>query len=112
MDREQKRQINALVAGALGYEIISGEVDNVNPLYNNGHRLKEMDFARSWAWMGVMVEEARKQGVRIEFASRPNEEFRVWVYKNELFDYVVCDSDSLPMAACLALLKAKDIYVA
>ncbi|TPG68602.1 hypothetical protein EEL31_08770 [Brevibacillus laterosporus] len=66
MTNEQKPQINAKVTEMLGYEVISGEVDNVNLLYNNGHKLKEMDFVGSWAWTGVLIEKAREQGVWLD----------------------------------------------
>ncbi|TPG74010.1 hypothetical protein EEL32_25475 [Brevibacillus laterosporus] len=66
MNLEQKRKVNALVANELGLRVVSGEIDNVNPVYSNGHRLKGMDFVGSWAWTGVLIEKAREQGVWLD----------------------------------------------
>ncbi|MBM7592274.1 hypothetical protein [Brevibacillus fulvus] len=111
MTKEQKRQINAKVADMLGYEAISGEVDNVNPLYSNGHRLKEMDFSGSWAWMGIMVEKAREQGIYLRLFPRVKTYYgsAINVFAQELGHAA---SESAPLAVALAYLEAKGIDTA
>lgn len=109
------RELNAKVADALGYKIISGEIDNVNPVYNNGHRLKDMDFSGSWSWMGVLVEEARKQRLEIALVSNAKGHWaRVFPegdYPEDPFLADHEDAESMPFAVAMAFLKAKGIEV-
>lgn len=117
MDQEQKRQLNARVAEALGYEITSGEIDNVNPLYNNGHRLKEMDFSGSWAWAGLLIEKAREKGIYLDPSHYP-EGWRVDALKLDddgIMSLMVTPIPvliaSLPLATCLSFLKAQYVDI-
>ncbi|MFC8686012.1 hypothetical protein [Brevibacillus porteri] len=124
MDLEQKRQLNARVCEALGYEIISGEVDNVNPLYNNGHRLKEMDFSGSWAWMGVMVEKAFEKEIYISVEpfrsftldyknsnSYYTNEYRVQARNERSVVLSSLEDENPTFAACIVFLDAQGMDI-
>ncbi|MGG1249909.1 hypothetical protein ABE205_19455 [Brevibacillus agri] len=108
------RELNAKVAEALGYKIISGEIDNVNPVYSNGHRLKDMDFSGSWSWMGVLVEEAKKQGIYLEYSHSLNGGYYAGAYSFDNGEYQIDYSTdqavpTAPHAVALVYLMAKGV---
>lgn len=108
------RELDAKVAAALGYEVISGEIDNVNPVYSNGYRLKEMDFSGSWDWMGVLVEEAKKQGIYLEYSHSLNGGYYAGAFSFDDGEYQMdCSTEqavpTAPHAVALVYLMAKGV---
>lgn len=102
------RELDMKVAEALGLKPTATAIRWIISL--RGEVIDLPHFSTTWEGMGELVEEAKKQGTQIEFASRPNEQYRSWVYKHVNGpEYVMCDSDSLPMAVCLAFLKARGV---
>lgn len=115
MNLELQRKVNALVADELGLRVVSDEIDNVNPLYNNGHKLKEMDFVGSWAWTGVLIEKAREQGVWMDHETW-GDGFNVRASKSYVGDnsaILLAQTDKnvqeLPKWYAIIYLKAKGI---
>ncbi|USG64005.1 hypothetical protein NDK47_24165 [Brevibacillus ruminantium] len=63
------------------------------------------DFSTTWEGMGVLVEEARKQGIYIDILPRANGYHIVWG-KRWADNLVISDA---PYGVCIGLLKAKAV---
>ncbi|MGG3884332.1 MULTISPECIES: hypothetical protein [Brevibacillus] len=97
------RELDVKVAEALGW--------GVEEMEGNGYTVP--DFSTTWEGMGVLVEEAKKQGIAFRVETR--------FIDGSFFDYQclasngqtfgMATSGTAPYAACLALLKVKGVAV-
>jgi hypothetical protein len=100
------RELDVKVAQSLGYDVFEADgeywvaVDDetADPLEH---------FSTTWEGMGVLVEEARKQGILIDVLAREDGYIAVW--GRRWADNVKCNE--APHAVSLGFLKAKGIAI-
>jgi hypothetical protein len=95
------RELDKLVGLTLGWD-----VDPAGVIYRRGNMWFDLPrFSTTWEGMGVLVEEARKQGIQIDILPRHNGYVIVW--GKRWADNVV--SIDAPHGVCMAFLKAKGV---
>lgn len=104
------RELDLKVAQALGWKVSEGDGIFCD---EDGHVIDEPKFSTTWEGMGVLVEEAKKQGIAFRVETR--------FIDGSFFDYQclasngqtfgMATSGTAPYAACLALLKVKGVTV-
>lgn len=117
------RELDAKVAEALtgdNVHLISGKLLWLT--YPGGQMKEVPAFSTTWEGMGVLVEEARKQGIYLEYEHYQNKRYlgRSWEHLPAEQDWLVMPKDTAfnppegetaPHAVCLAFLKAKGIVI-
>ncbi|WP_309479430.1 hypothetical protein [Brevibacillus agri] len=125
------RELDAKVAEALGWQWAEthlgleglfppeGDIRYNTALYGplrfdkDGYLETMPRYSTSWAGMGELIEEARKQRLEIALVSNASGHWaRVFPegnYPDDPFLADHSDPDSMPYAACMALLKAKGV---
>lgn len=115
------RELDVKVAEALGYQGVKYGKDELGEYaymisskgYSLGKTIHVPRFSTTWEGMGVLVEEAKKQGIAFRVETR--------FIDGSFFDYQclasngqtfgMATSGTAPYAACLALLKVKGVAV-
>lgn len=101
------RDLDLKVAKALGWKVSEGDGIFFD---EEGHVIDEPKFSTSWEGMGVLVEEARKQGIYLDML--PQEKMFICEAKTVTnFTIGSANDKEAPYAACLAFLKANGIAV-
>lgn len=115
------RELDAKVAEALGYKREERKIAiNADPV--NGYVIGERwyncipHFSTTWEDMGVLVEEARKQGICLDFSHALNGGYYAFAGRFVKGEYKCFgrQTDAVPtaqLAVCLAFLKAKGIAI-
>lgn len=111
------RELDLKVAKALGWKVSEGDGIFCD---EDGHIIDEPMFSTTWSGMGILVEEARKQKLCVEYEHTTNDQYmgRVWkVCRDNDWVYMGKNrtkppvAESAPHAACLAFLEAKGFAI-
>lgn len=107
------RELDAKVAMALGWEI---EGENLVSYWDGTDSVISLlpEFSTSWKGMGVLVEEARKQGIYLEYSHSLNGGYYGGAYSFENGEYQLDHSTeqavpTAPHAVALVYLIAKGV---
>ena len=97
------RELDKLVGLTLGWD-----VDPAGVIYRKGNMWFDLPrFSTTWEGMGVLIEEARKQGILIDVLAREDGYIAVW--GRRWADNVKCNE--APHAVSLGFLQAKGIEI-
>ncbi|MCM3143062.1 hypothetical protein [Brevibacillus sp. MER 51] len=106
------RELDLKVAMALGWKVSEGDGIFFD---EDGHVIDEPKFSTSWEGMGVLVEEAKKEEIYLDFAHTPDGGYCGFagVFKDGKYqiDHNTPAVVGAPYAVSLAYLMAKGIAV-
>lgn len=117
------RELDAKVAEALGWtEVANGTIYNGKWIDQEGVLNELPSFSTTWEGMGVLVEEAKKQGILLEYEHFTEGRYlgRAWKYHEGIEDWVIIPRDSafkppisgsVPLAVSLAFLQMKSTAI-
>lgn len=110
------RELDAKVAEALGWQVVCVHDDTDFCVEVGTGDLKGYapapNFSTRWESMGVLIEEARKQGLLIDIETF-EDGYRACVFKadTEYEREAITEANAAPLAVSLAYLKAKGVNV-
>lgn len=103
------RELDAKVAEALtgdNVHLISGKLLWLT--YPGGQMKEVPAFSTTWEGMGVLVEEARKQGIFLALEADPHGDYESAAWDEENWTRYNSFASTGPLAVCISYLRAKE----
>lgn len=101
------RELDVKIAEALGLEVEHELYEN--PRYYGGGFWNEVPhFSTTWEGMGVLVEEARKQGIFLALEADPHGDYESAAWDEENWTRYNSFASTGPLAVCISYLRAKE----